>query len=157
MQSLPAPAWGLSRAAARRRRRLASVVAALGLLAAVIVVAVLVAVAPSDDAARGGAAAARPASAPGAAPSPDVALINGHALQRADCSDWNAGSASARTAVVGALRTNVGGATGYGPAVTLADDQAFALFGRACAGTIGRGWLLYSLYTRAAGFQSQRR
>jgi hypothetical protein len=86
-----------------------------------------------------------------------AALINGHALQSADCTDWNAGSAGERASVIDALRANVGGATGQGPAVTLADSEAAALFGRACTGTIGRGWLLYVLYTRAAGFQSLQR
>lgn len=100
---------------------------------------------------------AGPASAPRAAPAAHPAragLINGHGLQRADCADWNAGTNAERTAVLGTLRRSVGGATGYGPAVTLSDAAAVTLFDRMCSGPFARGWLLYSLYTRAAGFQS---
>ena len=154
MQSLPAPAWGLTRRVLRGRRAgpLAVVLAALVVL---IGLAVLLSLGSSDDASSHAASSAPARAASAGAPA--TALINGHALQRADCADWSAGTPAERAAVVASLRANVGGATGYGPAVTLADDQAFALFGRACSGTIGRGWLLYALYTRAAGFESQRR
>jgi hypothetical protein len=151
MQSLPAPAWGLTRRAPRGRRWV-PLAAALVLLVAAVAALALVFSAGRDDAAR---APAAHRVAPGVASG--TALINGHPLQQADCTDWNAGTGAQRAAVVDSLRATVGGATGYGPAVTLPNDQAVALFGRACAGTIARGWLLYSLYTRAAGFQSQRR
>jgi hypothetical protein len=151
MQSLQAPAWGLRRRAALRRR-LGPLAAVLAVLVALIALAIALSLSGDDAASRDAARGATRAQVAGS-----TALINGHALQRADCTDWNAGTPAERSSVVAALRANVGGATGYGPAVTLPDGEAFALFGRACAGTIGRGWLLYSLYTRAAGFQSQRR
>lgn len=99
------------------------------------------------------ATAPAPRAAPAAHPS-RAGLINGHGLQRADCTDWNAGTAAERKAVLGTLRRSVGGGTGYGPAVTLSDPAAVSLFDRTCSGPFARGWLLYSLYTRAAGFQS---
>jgi hypothetical protein len=100
------------------------------------------------------AVAPAPRTAPGAHHAARAGLINGHGLQRADCADWNAGTGDERAAVLGTLRRSVGGATGYGPAVTLSDAAATTLFDRTCAGPYARGWLLYSLYTRAAGFQS---
>ena len=151
MQSLPSPAWRVARGAALRRR-LGPLAAVLAVLVALIALAVALSAGGDDAPSRDATRDVTRAQVAGTA-----ALINGHALQRADCTDWNAGSAAERTSVVAALRANVGGATGYGPAVTLPDSEAFALFGRACSGPIGRGWLLYSLYTRAAGFQSQRR
>jgi hypothetical protein len=147
MQSLPAPAWGLGRraAAASRRRRLVAVLAAAALLA---LAAAGVLSLTADDS---GPAPGAHASAPG------VALINGHALQSATCSDWNAGTADQQTAIVAALKYDVGGPTGYGPASTLPDADAQALFTRACGSRIATNWLLYEMYIRAAGFQSYRR
>ena len=146
MQSVPSPAWGLSHWAARGRRRWV-------LLAALFLVATAAAIALT----RPGSPAPAPA-APAAAPptAAGLALINGKPLQKADCTDWSAASSVERAGAVAALRRNVGGATGVGRSsgVTIPDTEAVALFDRACAGPIARHWLLYILYTRAAGFQS---
>jgi len=114
-------------------------------------------VAGSDSSSQRVARAPAPAPATGAPPTAaGLALINGKPLQKADCTDWLAASEVERTGAVAALRRNVGGATGVGRSsgVTMPDTEAVALFDRACAGPIARHWLLYVLYTRAAGFQS---
>jgi hypothetical protein len=91
-----------------------------------------------------------------AAPHPSgVALIGGVPIQQARCAQWNAGGVAERDAVVAALASSVGGfSTGGGRGTTLAPAEAEELFTRACASHIARGFLLYELYIRAAGFHS---
>ena len=49
----------------------------------------------------------------------------------------------------------VGGpTTSGGPATALSDTEARTLFQRTCAHPYARWFLLYELYTRAAGFRS---
>ncbi|MEA2439049.1 MAG: hypothetical protein QOH76_473 [Thermoleophilaceae bacterium] len=132
MQSVPAPA-GLTRpAGAFAVALLATCAVTLGLAA--------VADAPSPSAPK--------------APAVYRGLIGGVALQSARCVQWNAGTGAEREQVVGALAYSVGGATPYGNGTTLASAQAHSLFDRACASPVARGWLLYELYIRAAGFRS---
>jgi hypothetical protein len=96
---------------------------------------------------------ARPASP--AVGQPPVALIGGMPIQQARCSHWNAGGTAERDAVVAALASSVGGAsTGGGRGTTLMRPEAYTLFNRACASPIAKGFLLYELYIRAAGFRS---
>jgi hypothetical protein len=143
MQSLPAPAWGLRRRARAARGRLRARVALAFALLALVAAGVLALT--RDDGSR-----------PAEVHAPAVALIGGHPLQQADCSDWSSGSDAQREAIVGALARDVGGPTGFGPAATLPREDARAMLTRACSGTIARHWLLYELYIRAAGFQSYR-
>lgn len=91
-----------------------------------------------------------------AAPHPSgVALIGGVPIQQARCSQWNAGGVAERDAVVAALASSVGGfSTGGGRGTTLTSGESYRLFNRACASPIARGFLLYELYIRAAGFRS---
>jgi hypothetical protein len=95
-------------------------------------------------------------SRPPAPPHPSsVALIGGVPIQQARCAQWNAGGVAERDAVVAALASSVGGfSTGGGRGTTLIRPEAYALFNRACASPIARGFLLYELYIRAAGFRS---
>jgi hypothetical protein len=89
------------------------------------------------------------------AAAPATALIGGLPLQQARCEQWLGGSAAERWAVLGALKGVVGGpSTSGGVGTTLTRPQAYALFDRACASPIARGFLLYELYIRAAGFRS---
>jgi hypothetical protein len=88
-------------------------------------------------------------------PGPPVALIGGVAIQQARCAQWNAGGVAERDAVVAALASSVGGAsTDGGRGTTLTRTEAYTLFNRACASQIAKGFLLYELYIRAAGFRS---
>jgi hypothetical protein len=81
-------------------------------------------------------------------------LVRGVPLQSARCVQWNAGTAAERDRVAAALAHSVGGATPYGPGTTLSSSEAHGLFDRACASPMAKGWLLYELYIRAAGFRS---
>jgi len=150
MQSLPAPSWRLGRRAPRGRRA-GLAVAALGVAGVIALVLAGVLAFTADDSrplAPGAAHAARPA--------PEVALINGHPLQSADCADWSMGSGAQRSAILAALARDVGGATGFGPATTLRAADAQDLFTRGCASPIAQHWLLYELYIRAAGLGTYR-
>ena len=95
-----------------------------------------------------------PASQPGHRATLYRGVIGGVPLQSAHCAQWNAGTATERNNVAGALAWSVGGATPYGPGTTLSSSEAHTLFDRACSNPIAQNWLLYELYIRAAGFRS---
>jgi len=80
--------------------------------------------------------------------------IGGVPLQQARCAQWSAGTAAERRNTLDALARIVGGPTPYGPATRLTNAEATALFDRACASPIARGFLLYEIYIRAAGYRS---
>jgi hypothetical protein len=102
-----------------------------------------------------GATSNRDGARPAVAARPPVALIGGVPIQQARCAQWNAGGVAERDAVVAALASSVGGAsTSGGRGTTLTRTEAYTLFNRACASRIARGFLLYELYIRAAGFRS---
>jgi hypothetical protein len=85
---------------------------------------------------------------------PPPARIGGVPLQQARCVQWQSGTPTQRAAVVRALGGVVGGPTGSARGTSLTTGEAYALFDRACASRIARHFLLYELYTRAAGFRS---
>jgi hypothetical protein len=86
---------------------------------------------------------------------PGVALIGGVPLQQARCEQWLPASRSERRAVVDALAGTVGGpSSSGGVGTTLTRGEAYALFDNACRSSVARGFLLYELYIRAAGFRS---
>jgi hypothetical protein len=95
----------------------------------------------------------------GAAPTPAshaarLALLGGRPLQQARCAQWLTASTPQRTAAIAALHGVVGGPTSWGPATALSPTEATTLFQRTCAHGYARNFLLYELYTRAAGFRS---
>jgi hypothetical protein len=83
-----------------------------------------------------------------------LALIGGMPLQQARCAQWLGASATERERGVEALHAVVGGPTPFGQATALTGAEAERLFDRTCANPIARNFLLYELYTRAAGFRS---
>jgi hypothetical protein len=83
-----------------------------------------------------------------------VALVNGEKLQSARCSDWRAADAREREDVVAALVADTAGSTPYGPATTLSPQEGYSLLERSCAQPHARNFLLYVLFTRAAGFKN---
>jgi hypothetical protein len=93
----------------------------------------------------------RAASRPGPA---GLALVGGLPLQQARCEQWLTTAQPERDRALDALHGVVGGPTPYGPATALTRDEAERLFDRTCAHPIARNFLLYELYTRAAGFRS---
>ena len=84
---------------------------------------------------------------------PGVAFVNGEKLQSARCSDWLAAGAREREEVVAALVLDTSGSTPYGPATTLSAVEGYRLLERSCAQPQARHFLLYQLFTRAAGFR----
>ena len=97
----------------------------------------------------GGGGHAAPAKRP-----PSRALIGGVPLQQARCVQWRAGTPGQRAAVVRALGGVVGGPSGTARGTTLSEAEAYRLRDHACASRIARHFLLYELYTRAAGFRT---
>ena len=139
MQSVPAPHLITAPARLRRRAWRAQAIAALVALA----LAGAVSLAAHH---RGGGGARRF--------TPNVALVGGLPLQQARCEQWLAASSSERDAALDSLHGVVGGPTSFGPATALTHPEAMRLFARTCAGPWARSFLLYELYTRAAGFRS---
>lgn len=82
----------------------------------------------------------------------------GAPVRSANCSDWQSHGPRERRASIAQIRDFAGGPAGQAPGRgnTLDDDQAYTLFERQCRHTYARGFKLYKLYTRAAGFSSQR-
>ena len=127
----------------------ASAVAALALAAALA----LLTGGASQPARPTAHARATPAAvAPARGAVPPVTMVGGKTLQSARCRQWRHATASQRHAIASTLAVVVGGPTPYGRANFLPDDEALALFDRACAHHYARGFLLYELYTRASGF-----
>lgn len=77
-------------------------------------------------------------------------------LGKLTCGDWSRGTVDTRSAIVEELRGFAGGpVTGEGVEGTgpvLEDEQAYELFQRRCEEPYAEHFLLYKLYTHAAGF-----
>ncbi|MGZ4201951.1 MAG: hypothetical protein ACXVRH_07830 [Thermoleophilaceae bacterium] len=81
--------------------------------------------------------------------------VGGVVLQQARCQQWLAADGPQRGAILQALTGSVGGAsTSGGVGTTLTTAEATRLFDHVCSSPIARGFLLYELYIRAAGFRS---
>lgn len=78
--------------------------------------------------------------------------LGGSVAPLAQCRHWAAGSRPRKLATIADIRSQVSrGDTGI-KAPPLSDDEAMALFDRACAPSYARGFRLYVLYARSAGF-----
>ena len=77
-------------------------------------------------------------------------------LRLADCSDWEHADTAERLGTVRLVRQFAGGPAGSpaGHGATIPDEQAYRLFQGYCSASFARSFLLYRLYTRAAGFKS---
>lgn len=76
-------------------------------------------------------------------------------IRLANCRDWKGADAGQRLGTVRQLRSFAGGPVGSsalkrGP--VLDDEQALKLLNNYCSKRYARGFKLYKLYTRAAGF-----
>jgi hypothetical protein len=76
----------------------------------------------------------------------------GASLQAASCRDWRAASPRQRSNTVDRLEEIAAGPRGEGG--TLPDDLAYSTLEARCEPDLARGFLLYELYNRAAGFRS---
>jgi hypothetical protein len=73
-------------------------------------------------------------------------------LQSATCRDWAESSPQERQSAVDQLENVVAGPRKEGN--TLPDDVAYETLDARCEPDFARGFLLYELYIRAAGFES---
>ena len=73
-------------------------------------------------------------------------------LQSATCTDWKQASPGERRSAVDQLENAVAGPRKEGN--TLPDGLAYSTLDARCGAHLARGFLLYELYTRAAGFES---
>jgi hypothetical protein len=137
LQSIPAPALIGSRARLRRRASARTLAVAALLAAAVAATFPLVRPGPSSRPVTGG-----------------LALVGGMRLQQARCAQWLAAGGAERARALSALHGVVGGPTPFGQATALTSAEAERLFDRTCARPMAQSFLLYELYTRAAGFRS---
>jgi hypothetical protein len=76
----------------------------------------------------------------------------GAKLQTATCTDWREASPQQRQSAVDRLESTVAGPRKEGN--TLPDDVAYNTLDARCQPQFARGFLLYELYIRAAGFES---
>src|SRR5687768_13158187 len=79
-------------------------------------------------------------------------------IELADCTDWNEGSVAERLGTIRQISIFIGGpvpGTG-GTGVILEDEEAYDLLERACSRSYARGFNLYKIYVRAAGFSGER-
>jgi hypothetical protein len=73
-------------------------------------------------------------------------------LQTATCTDWRESSPQQRQSAVDRLEATVAGPRKEGN--TLPDDLAYTTLDARCEPELARGFLLYEIYIRAAGFES---
>ena len=108
-----------------------------------------------------GACGGQSEAATDGAPMPEVTGVGdvraGSVASLAQCSDWNDGTAAERLATIADIRGQVNQAGADGPTPDLNDEDASALFERACANDYAAGFRLYKLYLRAASFDSLSR
>jgi hypothetical protein len=80
----------------------------------------------------------------------------GPSISLDNCTDWQRGTIAQRRDTVVELRQFAGGPVGSSAGIqrgpVLSDARAYKLFQSYCASYFARGFSLYRLYTRAAGF-----
>jgi hypothetical protein len=70
----------------------------------------------------------------------------------AQCRDWNRGTEEEQLATIAEIRNQVNLESSAVEAPPLSDEEATEVFDNACAEGFARGFRLYVLYARAAGF-----
>jgi len=78
--------------------------------------------------------------------------LGGSVAQLANCGDWAGGARDRKLATIADIRNQVNRDDTGIDTPPLSDKEALALFDRACAPAYARGFRLYVLYARAAGF-----
>jgi hypothetical protein len=73
-------------------------------------------------------------------------------VREASCTDWNDASVDERQVIVDSLAEFESGEPTGTVGRTLPDDEAYALFDRACDEEYARAFKLYKVYVRAAAF-----
>jgi hypothetical protein len=95
-------------------------------------------------------------------PQVDVGPNVGEPINLADCRDWQQANVEQRLGTIKQLKGFAGGpvvgnnaSSPSGTGSVLDDKQAYDLFDRWCQQSYARGFKLYKLYQRAAGFEGQ--
>jgi hypothetical protein len=95
----------------------------------------------------------------GTQPQIDVGPNVGQSIALADCNDWNQANTEQRLGTIQQLKDFAGGpvvgnnaSSPSGTGAVLDDKQAYNLFENYCKEPFARGFKLYKLYERAAGF-----
>jgi hypothetical protein len=70
----------------------------------------------------------------------------------AQCRDWNRGTEDEQLATIAEIRDQVNLESSGVEAPALSDEEAMEVFDNACAENFAKGFRLYVLYARAAGF-----
>ena len=101
-------------------------------------------------------------SGSGTQPQIDVGPNVGAPISLADCNDWNQADTSQRLGTIQQLKDFAGGpvvgnnaSEPSGTGSVLGDKQAYDLLDNYCKNQFARGFKLYKLYERAAGFAGQ--
>lgn len=100
------------------------------------------------------AAAKKAAPVSGAQPVGDASA--GSVAQFADCGDWRAGTRAEREATVRVLRGQLTPQRSRTAASPLPDEQAYAVFQKACAPDFAESLRLYKLYVKVQAFAPLR-
>ncbi len=79
-------------------------------------------------------------------------LLAGSVAPLAQCKDWVGGARVRKLATIDDIRNQVSRPDTGVSSPALSDQEALGLFDRACANGYARGFRLYVLYARAAGF-----
>jgi hypothetical protein len=78
--------------------------------------------------------------------------LGGSVATLANCGDWAGGARARKLATIADIRNQVNRDDTGVEAPPLSDDEAMRLFDRRCAASYARGFRLYVLYARAAGW-----
>jgi hypothetical protein len=98
----------------------------------------------------------------GTQPQIDVGPNVGQPIALADCHDWNQADTEQRLGTIQQIKDFASGpvvgnnaSSPHGTGSVLDDKQAYDLFNNWCEQSFARGFKLYHLYQRAAGFEGQ--
>jgi hypothetical protein len=98
----------------------------------------------------------------GSQPQIDVGPNVGQPIALADCHDWNQADTEQRLGTIQQIKDFASGpvvgnnaSSPHGTGSVLDDKQAYDLFNNWCEQSFARGFKLYHLYQRAAGFEGQ--
>ena len=120
-----------------------------------IAAAAVIAAAVALSACGGGGGDAASASASGAQPpgaEPLGEKLGGSVAQLANCGDWDGGPRDRKLATIADIRNQVNRTDTGIDSPPLSDEEALSLFDSECAKPYAKGFRLYVIYARAAGF-----
>ncbi len=78
--------------------------------------------------------------------------LSGTSIEKATCEEWNEATADERLLTVNRLEEAAAPKPGQEHGLVLDPESAFETLDYACSSEVGRGFLLYEVYNRAATF-----